>query len=254
MAFDRPHDGWRGPVTKIDIAGDWGIPLGAIDSPQDILPWRLGVVLSADKAKAVVGLKPGKLQDGTIAPQREAVELTLDEVKWAKVLVKKTEPKAVNDILAPGDVIYVAPKDPANLGGAWSLMQIPDIGGGLIAMDPHTGRVLAVVGGFSFAMSQFDRAIQAKRQPGSVVQADRLCCGHRQRLQADLDHSRRADRDRAGPRTGYLEAGELRQGEVLRTHDPARRHREVAQPDDRAPCPGHGHADHHRVRQAVRRL
>ena len=46
-------------------------------------------------------------------------------------------------------------------------MQIPEVGGGLVAMDPHTGRVLAVVGGFSFAMSQFDRAIQAKRQPGS---------------------------------------------------------------------------------------
>ena len=46
-------------------------------------------------------------------------------------------------------------------------MQIPEVGGGLVAMDPHTGRVLAVVGGFSFAMSQFDRAVQAKRQPGS---------------------------------------------------------------------------------------
>ena len=46
-------------------------------------------------------------------------------------------------------------------------MQIPEIGGGLVAMDPHTGRVLAVAGGFSFAMSQFDRVIQAKRQPGS---------------------------------------------------------------------------------------
>ena len=46
-------------------------------------------------------------------------------------------------------------------------MQIPEVGGGLVAMDPHTGRVLAVAGGFSFAMSQFDRAIQAKRQPGS---------------------------------------------------------------------------------------
>jgi penicillin-binding protein 1A len=49
----------------------------------------------------------------------------------------------------------------------WSLMQIPEVGGGLVAMDPHTGRVHAVVGGFSFATSQFDRALQAKRQPGS---------------------------------------------------------------------------------------
>ena len=70
-------------------------------------------------------------------------------------------------MVAVGDVIYVAPKNPKDLAGAWELMQVPDVGGGLAAMDPHTGRVLAVVGGFSFDISQFDRAIQAKRQPGS---------------------------------------------------------------------------------------
>ena len=69
--------------------------------------------------------------------------------------------------LNAGDVIWVAPKDPAKPTGTWSLMQIPEVGGGLVAMDPHTGRVHAVVGGFSFATSQFDRALQAKRQPGS---------------------------------------------------------------------------------------
>ena len=70
-------------------------------------------------------------------------------------------------MLAAGDVIWVAPKDPDKPTGVWSLMQIPEVGGGLVAMDPHTGRVHAVVGGFSFATSQFDRALQAKRQPGS---------------------------------------------------------------------------------------
>ena len=165
--FDRLHGGWRGPVTKIDISGDWGVTLGAVDSPADLQPWRLGVVLSADKDKAVVGLKPAKLPDGKLAPAREAAELTLAELKWAKTLAKREAAKAVTDIVVPGDVIYVAPKDPANLAGKWSLMQIPEVGGGLIAMDPHTGRVLAVAGGISFALSQFDRAVQAKRQPGS---------------------------------------------------------------------------------------
>lgn len=166
VAFDR-QKGWRGPVAKIDIAGDWGVPLGATESPHDIAPWRLGVVLSMEKTKAVVGLKPQRKQDGSLTAERHAVEITLDEVKWAKVPGKRTEPKQIADILAPGDVIYVAPKDEKDPAGAWSLMQIPEVGGGLIAMDPHTGRVLAVVGGFSFAMSQFDRALQAKRQPGS---------------------------------------------------------------------------------------
>lgn len=166
VKFDR-QQGWRGPVAKIDIAGDWGVPLGAVDSPPDIQPWRLGVVLQAEKAKGVIGLKPARQQDGTLVKEREAVEVTLDEIKWAKVPVKKTEAKAVIDLLSPGDVVYVAPKDPANIQGVWTLQQIPEISGGLVAMDPHTGRVLAVAGGFSFAMSQFDRVIQAKRQPGS---------------------------------------------------------------------------------------
>jgi penicillin-binding protein 1A len=166
VRFDRTQ-GWRGPLQKIDISGDWGVPLGAIDSPSDIQPWRLGVVLEAQKGKAIIGLKPARQQDGTLVKDREAVELPLEELKWAKVPVKKTEAKAVTDLLAPGDVVYVTPKDAANITGTWSLVQIPEIGGGLIAMDPHTGRVLAVAGGFSFAMSQFDRVIQAKRQPGS---------------------------------------------------------------------------------------
>ncbi|MGQ0456312.1 MAG: penicillin-binding protein 1A [Hyphomicrobium sp.] len=166
VRFDKLQ-GWRGPIKKIDIAGDWGVPLAAIDAPSDIQPWRLGVVLSSEKAKAVIGLKPARKQDQALVKEREAVEVTLDEIKWAKIPDKKTAPKAVSDLLAPGDVVYVTPKDPANIQGVWSLVQIPEVSGGLIAMDPHTGRVLAVAGGFSFAMSQFDRAMQAKRQPGS---------------------------------------------------------------------------------------
>ena len=161
VAFDRKK-GFRGPVTKIDISGDWGVALGGLEMPNDIQPWRMGVVLDAQKAKATVGLRPQKQQDGTLVPGREAVEIALDEVKWAKTAVK-----SVTDVLNNGDVIYVSPKDPANLAGTWSLMQVPEVGGGLVAMDPHTGRVLAVAGGFSYAISQFDRAMQARRQPGS---------------------------------------------------------------------------------------
>jgi penicillin-binding protein 1A len=165
VAFDR-RKGWRGPVKKIDIAGDWGKALREIDSPRDIQPWRIGVVLNANAKKAVVGLRPEKQQDGTLVDDREAVEIGFDEVKWAKRHGKRA-PKAVTDVLSPGDVIYVAPKDPKDLGGVWSLMQIPEVSGGIVALDPNTGRVLADVGGFSFDMSQFDRALQAKRQPGS---------------------------------------------------------------------------------------
>ena len=88
-------------------------------------------------------------------------------------------PASVSAVLKPGDVVYVSPRLPKpaddgtpgapddSLKGQWSLQQVPEVSGALVAMDPHTGRVLAIVGGFSFAASQFDRATQARRQPGS---------------------------------------------------------------------------------------
>ena len=164
VAFDR-EKGWRGAVQRIEIGGDWGATLGAVDIPNDLAPWRLGVVLDAQRGKAVVGLRPARQADGTLAGEREAVEISFEEMKWARTA--RGAPRAVTDVLNNGDVIWVAPKDAANAAGSWSLMQIPEVGGALVAMDPHTGRVHAVVGGFSFATSQFDRAVQAKRQPGS---------------------------------------------------------------------------------------
>lgn len=166
VAFDR-RKGWRGPFTKIDISGDWGEALSKVEAPSDLQPWRRGVVLEVSKAKAIVGVVPAKGPDGKLVAKREAVEILFEEVKWAKDVKTKKKPKSVADVVAVGDVVYVAPKDPGKLDGVWSLMQIPEVGGGIVAMDPHTGRVLAIVGGFSFDMSQFDRAVQARRQPGS---------------------------------------------------------------------------------------
>jgi len=171
VKFDR-QKGWRGPLKEIEVAGDWGKTLAEMPKPSDIAPWRMGVVLSVERSKVVVGLRPKQLASGKVDATREAVEVTLDDMKWAGKFQgtdksKAQAPRAAGDVLSVGDVIYVSPKDPKNLAGAWELMQVPEVGGGLVAMDPHTGRVLAVVGGFSFDISQFDRAIQAKRQPGS---------------------------------------------------------------------------------------
>ncbi|HEX7075822.1 MAG TPA: penicillin-binding protein 1A [Hyphomicrobiaceae bacterium] len=172
VAFDRQR-GWRGPVDKIDVTADWGATLAKMDVPSDIQPWRLGVVLQVERDKIIVGLRPDRQPNGKIPEQREAVEIAFEEMKWAGPFratdkPKGPAPKKPADVVAVGDVIYVAPKDPNEPTGAWSLMQIPEVGGGIVAMDPHTGRVLAVVGGFSFSISQFDRAMQAKRQPGSA--------------------------------------------------------------------------------------
>ncbi len=164
VSFDRDK-GWRGAVQKLDMSTDWHPALGAIDVPGDIAPWRLGVVTALDRSKAVIGLRPPKQADGKLVSDRDGVEIAYDEIKWANKKPSKTP--GIGDVLAVGDVIWVGPKDPNKVDGVWSLMQIPEIGGGLVALDPHTGRVHAVAGGFSFATSQFDRALQAKRQPGS---------------------------------------------------------------------------------------
>ncbi len=161
VRFDRSR-GWRGVVNHMDIAGgDWGPALGQIEVWNDLEPWRLGVVLDVTDASAKIGLQPPHLAGGQLAPARDEVELGLEGAKWA---IKKG--KTLTSILQPGDIIYVAPTDAAE--GAWQLQQIPEVGGAIVVMDPHTGRVLALVGGFSFAASQFDRVTQARRQPGSV--------------------------------------------------------------------------------------
>ena len=173
VAYDRRH-GWRGPVKTIETTGDWGTDLAKIDIYTDIEPWRLAVVLQADPESAAIGLRPKKLSSGKIDKARDQGRITLDEVKWARPKVGTRglgkRPKAVTDTLSAGDVVYVAPKfdDEGNpVEGQWRLMQIPAVDGALVAMDPHTGRVLAIVGGFSFTESEFNRAVQARRQPGS---------------------------------------------------------------------------------------
>jgi penicillin-binding protein 1A len=173
MAYERRH-GWRGPVKKVELDGDWGKTLAAIKVWSDIAPWRLAVVLEADKDKAVIGLRPNRTSGGALSKDREKGVIPFSEAKWARPKLKNglgASPRSMTDVVKPGDVIYVSPRDPTeeegDVEGQWTLQQVPVIGGAIVVMDPHTGRVQALVGGFSFAESQFDRAVQAQRQPGS---------------------------------------------------------------------------------------
>jgi penicillin-binding protein 1A len=173
VAYDHRH-GWRGVVKNIDLKDDWGKTLAAIDVWNDIDPWRLAVVLQVNKDQATIGLRPTRTSTGKLSEQRETGVIPFSEVKWARPRLKNGmggTPRTVTDVLKPGDVIYVSPREPTDkepdVAGQWSLEQVPKVGGALVALDPHTGRVLALIGGFSFAQSQFDRATQAHRQPGS---------------------------------------------------------------------------------------
>ena len=101
--------------------------------------------------------------------------MALDDITWAKKALEKGEVgpnlKSVKSVVKAGDVILVQRK-PVKAGAEpsteYNLRQVPKANGALLAMDPHTGRVLAMVGGYSFEQSQFNRATQAKRQPGSA--------------------------------------------------------------------------------------
>ncbi len=161
VRFDEAQ-GWRGPVTKIDIAGDWGVKLAEVKALSDVAPWRLAVVLEVGDQSARIGLQPGREPGGFVSKERTIGILPLEGMKWAKSGGKA--PGKVSQVVAPGDVIYV---EPAKSDGQFVLHQIPEVSGAMVVEDPLTGRVLAMVGGFSYDQSQFNRATQALRQPGS---------------------------------------------------------------------------------------
>ena len=166
--FDETQGGYRGPVTKIDISGDWGTKLADVKSLSDVTPWRMAVVLDVTNDSARIGLQPGRDPGGNVLKARDTGIIALDGVKWARPGSPNGPTgkpiQSVSQVLAAGDVVYVEPQGDQ---GKYRLRQIPEISGAMVVMDPRTGRVLAMVGGFSFDQSQFNRATQALRQPGS---------------------------------------------------------------------------------------
>jgi penicillin-binding protein 1A len=157
VRYDRRH-GWRGAQAHIDASGNWKAALAAMGNHSGIDTWQVAAVLDYGRDKsAVIGLA-----DGTQA------RIPLKEMQWARPALKNAEvgpaPAKPQDALKIGDVVYVEPVK----GKDYGLRQVPEVNGAIVALDPHTGRVLALSGGFSYASSQFDRAMQALRQPGSA--------------------------------------------------------------------------------------
>jgi penicillin-binding protein 1A len=157
VRYDESH-GFRGPMRHIDISQDWGIPLAEVPALGDVAPWRLAVVLDIDTKSAHIGLQPHHEKSGEIERERVTGTLVPAGLRWSRGAGSRVA-------LGPGDVIYVEPID--GKPGQYRLRQIPEVSGAIIVMDPYTGRVFAMVGGFSFDQSEFNRATQAMRQPGS---------------------------------------------------------------------------------------
>ncbi|MBP2239331.1 penicillin-binding protein 1A [Sinorhizobium kostiense] len=160
--------GFHGPISTIEIGGDWGEPLSKVAALSDVPEWKLAVVLSVDSEGAVVGIQPEKEASGKIVAERVTGHIAAKNMQWAYRSARgdRKTARSPEGVFGPGDVVYVEPLSEEK--GEYRLRQPPKVQGGLVAMDPHTGRVLAMVGGFSYAQSEFNRATQAMRQPGSA--------------------------------------------------------------------------------------
>ena len=143
IEYDK-RKGWRGPIKNKNLNKNWFNNLDKYEIEKSI-NWKIAIVKKINKFSAEIETKD-KLK-GVIKYQ---------DITWTK--------KEFDDLLKVGDIIYVKQISENN----FSLKQIPKINGGIVVMDPYTGRVMAISGGFSFKNSEFNRASQALRQPGSA--------------------------------------------------------------------------------------
>lgn len=157
IAYDHRH-GWRGPLDHLKTMNDWAAQLAAFNPPDGMLDhWRLAVVTDVSSERARLGFI-----------DKTTGTLPLEGLTWARKSLNDgyalgPEITSARDVLEVGDVIMVE-----QIKKNYVLRQIPRVQGALVAMDPHTGRVLALQGGWNFESSSFNRATQAKRQPGSA--------------------------------------------------------------------------------------
>jgi len=142
--YDR-RKGWRGPIKNIEYSKNWYKKIEKKIRLEKSIQWQIAIIKKINQFNTIIETEKG-LQGS----------INYKEISWTK--------KEFKDLFKIGDVIYVK-KVKTNL---YSLQQLPKINGGIVVMDPFTGRVLALSGGFSFKNSEFNRASQALRQPGSA--------------------------------------------------------------------------------------
>jgi len=166
--YDRKQEVYYGPVTQIPVEelDDWQSALHSRNLPRDIPAWKLAVVREVGESAVRIGIEG-------VEDDEDGYFLTVREAKWARPQLEDgstgSRPQVAADVWAVGDVVFV--KEILKDDGTrdyWSLRQIPKLQGAFVAMDPQTGRVLAMQGGFSYQASSFNRATQARRQPGSA--------------------------------------------------------------------------------------
>lgn len=155
--YDQRH-GYRGPEAQVDLSEgltteDWIEVLNPYRPIAGLVP---GLVVEVDEAVALVFLQNG-----------QTVALGLEDVDWARPFISRDryglQPKQVDAVLSAGDVIRARLHD----SGRWRLGQLPEVESALVSLDPMNGAIRALVGGYDFTRSKYNRAVQSHRQPGS---------------------------------------------------------------------------------------
>lgn len=160
--YDMRH-GYRGSVKTL-----WDPETQPVFSKSQILS-ELKSVNEFGQLKAAVVIAVNDKTADVLLKSGEQTTLTWDNLKWARKYITRYRqgfaPKATNEILAPGEQIWLR----KNTDGSYLLSQIPEASSAIVSLDPQNGRIKAIVGGYSFEQSQYNRAVQAKRQVGSNI-------------------------------------------------------------------------------------
>ena len=155
--YDRRH-GWRGPIKNLKNLREWN-ERKKLPKVDQLNNWNLSLVVDVQKNFAIIKT----LEDDTI-------KIYLQNIKWARKYISpdRLGPAItnVNQVLKTNDLIWIEYNDKKK---NWYLRQIPEVNGSVIILNPWSGRIHAMVGGYSFDLSQFNRASQAIRQPGSAL-------------------------------------------------------------------------------------
>jgi penicillin-binding protein 1A len=168
VSYDQRH-GWRGPVTHLPNMNSWAEQVAKVVPPDGAETWRLAAVIDADADGAKVGFADGKTTELAMADMRWTGKTKASQLLQIGDVVLTQNVEVKPDDKKPADKKKDKDADtkPAAPAFHYVLRQMPEVNGALVALDPHTGRVLALVGGMSYESSEFDRATQANRQPGS---------------------------------------------------------------------------------------
>lgn len=183
QAYDRRH-GFRGAVGKVDIDNI----IAANPVPLDLdqaLENALRLYPASQEQIPAITLLVSDEKANVWNHEHGEIEILLDDAKWAKrhktANLIGSLPKKMSQILMAGDIIYIKPKlivknnntlaqdQGKNTKKHWQLSQIPNVGGALISMAPHSGQILSLVGGYDFFLNKYNRAVQSIRQPGSNI-------------------------------------------------------------------------------------